>query len=80
MQKILAKRLSKVIPTLVHMEQVGSFPNASPRTAQDALLILRGQYAMATLPLDTEKAFDRIEWQYPFLTLKHFRFGVKFIN
>ncbi|KAJ1208846.1 hypothetical protein NDU88_004229 [Pleurodeles waltl] len=82
---VLAARLRKVIPSLIHNTQVGFVPGRTSRNHMRTLChtllesIQLPDEALA-LSLDAEKAFDRIEWPYLFTTMKHFGLGEQFIS
>ncbi len=71
--KILALRLGKVVPSLVHFDQVGFVKgrHASSNMRRLFQVIHRAtslQHPAIMLSLDAEKAFDRVEWPYLFFT------------
>uniref|UniRef100_A0A667ZNP8 Reverse transcriptase domain-containing protein n=1 Tax=Myripristis murdjan TaxID=586833 RepID=A0A667ZNP8_9TELE len=78
--KILALRLEKVVPSLVHFDQVGFVKgrHASSNMRKLFHVIHRAaslQHPAILLSLDAEKAFDRVEWPYLFYTLQRYGFG-----
>lgn len=83
--KTLATRLETVIPLLIHFDQTGFIKN---RHSSDNLrklfnLINIAQQDKAKsiiLSLDAEKAFDKVNWQFLFHTLRKFGFGESFIH
>lgn len=85
--KVLAKRLEKVIPTIVSPDQTGFVKN------RHSFFNIRRLFNILYTPtqpghkdeevvisLDAEKAFDRVEWDYLFRVLDRFKFGSKFIS
>ncbi len=80
--KILAKRLKKVLPNIIHPNQVGFMNN---RASTDHIRLLfhliwtcqSKNTPKTAISLDAEKAFDKVEWQFLFETLSHFGFGQK---
>lgn len=83
--KILASRLNKVVPSLVHPDQVGFIRNRHSsdnlRRLIDIMWAVRDDAApTVALLLDIEKAFDRVEWEYLFLVLEHLGFGGVFLG
>lgn len=83
--KILANRLSKVIATLVHPDQVGfiqnRFSSDNIRRLVNVMWAVRNDSEpAAAISLDAEKAFDCVEWRYLFLMLETLGFGQTFIK
>merc|ERR1712002_1364853 len=69
--KILAMRLEKVIPSLVHLDQVGFIRGRLSSNNMRRLLHVMArastfQHPAVAISLDAEKAFDRIEWPFLF--------------
>jgi exonuclease III len=81
--KILTTRLSRVIGSLVHLDQTSSVPG---RSILDNLHLVRNiidYLDFKKLPgilvsLDQEKAFDRVSHQFLFSVLKNYGFGPQF--
>ena len=85
LSSVLAARLRKVIPSLIHNTQVGFVPGRTSRNHMRSLA--HTLWAAKDLPdealaisLDAEKAFDGIVWEYLFATLKKFGLGDQFIT
>lgn len=84
--KILATRLEKVLPTIISQDQTGFIKDRQLFFNTRRLLnIIHTQdknnlNSEILLSLDAEKAFDRVEWDYLFLTLSMFGFGSKFTS
>ncbi len=83
--KVLATRLKKVIPTLVHQDQSGfvkgRYIGESVRSISDIMNFTKIYNKPGImLFLDFEKAFDSLEWDFLFKTLYHMNFGESFVN
>ena len=83
--KCIAKRLEKVLPSLIHRDQTGYVKNRfigeNIRLISDVIDL----YEKRNLPgmlffIDFEKAFDSLEWRYLFEVLKAMNFGPMFQN
>ena len=80
--KMIALRLEKVVPSLIHTDQAGFLKG---RAINDNLLDLismleyveKRQTLALLLSFDFEKAFDKVNWKYLDQTLQLFGFGEK---
>ncbi|XP_057418408.1 uncharacterized protein LOC130712598 [Lotus japonicus] len=85
--KLLASRISKVLPNLISPNQA-SFVKG--RSTMDNVLIfqevihslksLRGKQGYMAIKLDLEKAYDRLQWPFIVDTMKFFGFDEHFTN
>ena len=83
--KVLATKLGKYIPSIVHPNQTGFVPGrfsfSNVRLLLNTIYSVRGDDVQASvLSLDAQKAFDQIEWPFMLETLKRFGFGENFIE
>lgn len=85
LSKILSNRLEKVMTSLVHEDQVGFIQRRScadniRRFINIMWAVSNSNSTIAAVSLDTEKAFDRVEWGFLLKTLEIFGFGDIFIK
>lgn len=83
--KLLAARLNHIVPKIVGRDQTGFVLNRQSYSNIRRLLgilqyIKSKKLDALVVSLDAEKAFDHIEWEYLFKTLKEYAFGDRFIN
>uniref|UniRef100_A0A8C5MN92 Reverse transcriptase domain-containing protein n=1 Tax=Leptobrachium leishanense TaxID=445787 RepID=A0A8C5MN92_9ANUR len=83
--KLLALRLSPLLPALIHPDQSGFVTQREARdnTIRTINLIHRAQAQgrpTIFLSVDAEKAFDRVDWHYLFGVLRHMGFGTKWMT
>uniref|UniRef100_A0A8C4S006 Reverse transcriptase domain-containing protein n=1 Tax=Erpetoichthys calabaricus TaxID=27687 RepID=A0A8C4S006_ERPCA len=80
LSKILARRMEKVLPSVISQDQTGFIKGRHPSSNLRRLFNVIYSPAKSNTPeillsLDTEKAFDKIEWNYLFTALEKFGFG-----
>ena len=85
LSKVLAERLKSVLHEIIHTDQKGCIPGRyigeNIRHVDDLLFEIENQSEEAILLLlDQEKAFDQVEREWIFSTLKIFNFGSNFIS
>lgn len=84
LSKTLAIRLEQQLPSLIAPDQTGFIKGRlglfNLRRFFNILNTPSTSTPEIALSLDTEKAFDRVEWDYLFYTLNKFGFGPKFIS
>ena len=83
--KILAKRLEKVLPNLIHPNQNAFVKGRSIfdaiRTIDDIVdYTKRNSWSGILIAIDFEKAFDTLDFQFLIRTLHKFNFGPSFIH
>ena len=81
--KVLAMRMEKIIHKLINTDQSGfvkgRFIGESVRNIQDILDFTKQRNIPGLLLfLDFEKAFDSVQWNYFFDTLKTMNFGLDY--
>ena len=83
--KVIAKRLEKTLPTIIHYNQnayvKGRTMFDAARTIDDILDFCKAENQSTILTtIDFEKAFDSLKWNYLIGALKAFDFGPSFIS
>ncbi len=83
--KMIALRLERVLPSLIHMDQTGFIKNRSSfdniRRLMNIIYSAKQMDSpVIALSLDAEKAFDRVEWPYLIAILHKMNFGPKCID
>uniref|UniRef100_A0A3P9I561 Reverse transcriptase domain-containing protein n=1 Tax=Oryzias latipes TaxID=8090 RepID=A0A3P9I561_ORYLA len=83
LSKILAMRLEKELPKIIHKDQVGFVKNRLSADNMRRLLHLlwmnkHSSNPVVAISLDAQKAFDRVEWNFLFTALTKFGFGDNF--
>lgn len=83
--KILANRLSPLLPQTIHKDQVGFVPGREARdnTTKTIHLITyahRHHISACLLACDAEKAFDRVSWSFLRATLSQLGLGPKMLT
>lgn len=78
--EVLALRMEKIVPCLIHSDQVGFVKGRASSDNVRRLLHLMWQnknneVPFAALSLDAHKAFDRVDWSFLQYNLKAFGFG-----
>lgn len=82
---ILARRVEKVLPQLIHTDQTGFVPQRQThdniRRSLHVLSHIQEHKLQALLiSLDAEKAFDSVSWEFLYLVLEKFGFHKNFVN
>lgn len=82
---ILAKRLEKILPSLINTDQTGFITQRQThdnirRTLHVVNHIKNENIQAALVSLDAEKAFDSVSWSFLYKTLERFGFHNKFIE
>ncbi len=85
LSKILAMRLENILPKIIGTDQTGFIRGRN--SSDNIRRLLNMIYTLKVksidglvLPLDAEKAFDRIEWSYLFFVLDKFGLGENFVQ
>lgn len=83
--KVLALRIEKVIPSLIHVDQTGFIKGR--QAANNMRRLFQVMYSVETTPhpavavsLDAMKAYDYLEWKYLFYVLPKYGFGPMMMN
>lgn len=82
--KILALRLENVLPSIISPDQTGFIKSRhlfyNIRRLFNILYSGKSSEPEYLVSVDSEKAFDRVEWNYLFHTLTKFGFGPSFLS
>lgn len=82
--KVLATRLSPLLPAVIHKDQVGFVPGReawdnTTKTIHLIAYILQRNLKSCLLSFDAEKVFDHVNWQFLRLSLEQIGLGPAFV-
>ena len=80
LSSVLATRLKPTLDDLIHEDQTGFIKGRHMSENIRKVIEMIEDLSGLIMTIDFEKAFDKIEWNFIFKTLEHFKFGDKFIN
>lgn len=82
---IFAKRIEKVLPAIIDMDQTGFVLSRQThdnvrRSLQIIRHITENRIESLLISIDAEKAFDSVRWKFLFMTMKRFGFNKQLIK
>ena len=85
MSKVIASRLKKVLPNIIHHNQTGfikdRYIGETVRSIFDIMeFTLKENIPGIMIFLDFQKAFDSVEWDFILECLEFFKFGPEFVG
>ena len=85
MSKVIAARVKKVLPSIIHYNQTGYVKDHFIGEALRYIFDIMDFTAKENIPvlllfIDFQKAFDSVEWEFLFESLKKFNFGRDFLQ
>ena len=81
MSKVIAARVKKVLPSIIHYNQTGYVKDRFIGEAIRSIFDIMDFTAKENIPglllfIDFQKAFDSVEWEFLIESLKKFNFGI----
>ena len=85
MSKVIAARVKKVLPSIIHYNQTGYVKDRFIGEAIRSIFDIMDFTAKENIPglllfIDFQKAFDSVEWEFLIESLKRFNFGRDFLQ
>ena len=85
MSKVIAARVEKVLPSIIHYNQTGYVKYRFNSEAIRSIFVIMDFTAKENIPglllfIDFQKAFDSVEWEFLIESLKKFNFGGDFLQ
>ena len=85
MSKVIAARVKKVLPSIIHYNQTGYVKDRFIGEAIRSIFDIMDFTAKENIPglllfIDFQKAFDSVEWEFLIESLKKFNFGRDFLQ
>ena len=85
MSKVIAARVKKVLPSIIHYNQTGYVKDHFIGEAICSIFDIMDFTAKENIPglllfIDFQKAFDSVEWEFLIESLKKFNFGRDFLQ
>ena len=84
MSKVIATRVKKVLPSIIHYNQTGyvkdCFIGEAIRSIFDIMDFTAKENIPVLVMIDFQKAFVSVEWEFHIESLKKFNFGRDFLQ
>ena len=85
MSKVIAARVKKVLPSIIHYNQTGYVKDRFIGEAMRSIVDIMDFTDKENIPgsllfIDFQKAFDSVEWEFLIESLKKFNFGRDFLQ
>ena len=84
MSKVIAPRVKKVLPSIIHYNQTAYVQRFNSEAIR-SIFVIMDFTAKENIPglllfIDFQKAFDSVEWEFIIESLKKFNFGGDFLQ